>query len=179
MRYQNVFIEAFGYHLPENVVTSLDLEKRIAPLYEKLGYEPGRLEALSGIKERRMWPVGTRPSDVAAVAGQNVLDKIEFDKRKIGAVIHTGVCRDMMEPATAVFVHEKLGLDPHCAVFDISNACLGFVNGIFMAANMIELGQIESALIISGENSAPVYEDTIKKLTAGCSLTAPADMPPV
>ena len=69
-----------------------------------------------------------------------------------------------MEPATAVFVHEKLGLDPHCAVFDISNACLGFVNGMFMAANMIELGQIEAALIISGENSAPVYEDTIAKL---------------
>ena len=34
----------------------------------------------------------------------------------------------------------------------------GFVNGMFMAANMIELGQIEAALIISGENSAPVYE---------------------
>ena len=171
MRYQNVFIEAFGYHLPETVMTSVDIENRLSTLYTKLGYETGRLEMLSGIKERRMWPVGTRPSDVAAVAAENVMGKIDFDKRKIGAVIHTGVCRDMMEPATAVFVHEKLGLDPHCAVFDISNACLGFVNGMFMAANMIELGQIEAALIISGENSAPVYEDTIRKLNQEENMT--------
>lgn len=164
MRYENVFIEAFDYHLPDTVLTSFEIEDRIAGLYDKLGFEKGRLEALSGIKERRMWPLGTRPSDIAAKAGAKVLEKVEVDRRKIGAVIHTGVCRDLMEPATAVFVHEKLKLDPHCAVFDISNACLGFINGMFMAANMIELGQIESALIISGENSAPIYEDTIRVL---------------
>ena len=171
MRYHNVYIEAFGYHLPETILSSEQLEKKIANLYEKLDYSPGRLEALSGIKERRLWPVGTRPSDVAAVAGRSALEKLDFDTRKIGAVIHTGVCRDMMEPATSVFVHESLGLDANCAVFDISNACLGFVNGMFMAANMIELGQIEAALIVSGENAAPVYEDTIKMLNEEQNMT--------
>lgn len=171
MRYQNVFIEAFGYYLPEKVLTSIEIENKLEPLYNKLGYEIGRLESLSGIRERRIWPVGTRPSDVASKAGKRAISKIGFDKRSIGAVIHTGVCRDMMEPATAVFVHETLKLDPSCAVFDISNACLGFVNGMLMAANMIELGQIEAALIISGENSAPVYEDTIRKLNDPTNMT--------
>lgn len=164
MRYNNVFIEALEYQLPENVLTSLEIEQRISSLYDKLGYSPGRLEAISGIKERRYWPVGTKPSSVASEAGKKVLESSGIDPRKIGAVIHTGVCRDLMEPATAVFVHESLKLDPQCAVFDISNACLGFVNGMSVAANMIELGQIEAALIVSGENSAPVYEDTISLL---------------
>ena len=48
--------------------------------------------------------------------------------------------------------------------FDISNACLGFLNGILVASNMIELGQIKTALIVTGENSGPLYHKTIPSL---------------
>jgi len=47
-------------------------------------------------------------------------------------------------------------------VFDISNACLGILTGMITAANMIELGQIKSALLVAGENSRPLLESTIR-----------------
>ena len=51
MRFGKVYIEGLGYHLPENIVTSEEIEKRLAPLYHKLKLPQGRLELMSGIKE--------------------------------------------------------------------------------------------------------------------------------
>ena len=53
MRFENVCIESVAYHLPENVVTSAELEDRLAPLYDRLNLSRGRLEMMSGIRERR------------------------------------------------------------------------------------------------------------------------------
>ena len=47
MRYQNVCIESFGYTLPTEIVTSDQLEARLAPLYERLRLPPGRLELMT------------------------------------------------------------------------------------------------------------------------------------
>ena len=63
--------------------------------------------------------------------------------KELDCLIFTSVSRDMMEPATASFVHSQLGLPDRCLVFDISNACLGFLDGMVMLANMIELGQVK------------------------------------
>ena len=61
MRYQHVCIEALGCTLPPCVVTSAELEARLAPVYERLGLPAGRLELMSGIRERRFFEPGTRP----------------------------------------------------------------------------------------------------------------------
>jgi 3-oxoacyl-[acyl-carrier-protein] synthase-3 len=77
----------------------------------------------------------------------------------------------MMEPATASFVHHSLGLSRDCLVFDISNACLGFLDGMIMLANMIERGQVENGLIVSGETAEELVESTITALVNDTSLT--------
>ena len=58
MNYTRVFIDSFGYELPSNVVTSDDLERRLAPLYDALRIQRGQLEAITGIRERRYWDPG-------------------------------------------------------------------------------------------------------------------------
>ena len=77
----------------------------------------------------------------------------------------------MMEPATASFVHNQLGLPDRCLVFDISNACLGFLDGMIFLANMIELGQIKCGLLVAGETAEDLLESTIDNLVADNSLT--------
>jgi 3-oxoacyl-[acyl-carrier-protein] synthase III len=62
MRYGKVCVEAFGYELPQKVVTSQSLEERLAPVYEKVHRSFGRLELMTGIRERRVWEEGTPPS---------------------------------------------------------------------------------------------------------------------
>lgn len=171
MRFSNVCIEAVGYHLPERVVPSSELEERMAPLYERLKLPAGRLELMSGIRERRFWDPGVFPSEVASRAGENVLKKAGFDRGRIGCLISASVCRDFLEPATASVVHDRLNLSPCAQVFDISNACLGVLNGMIHVAGMIDQGHIEAGLIVAGEHGGPLVENTIRRLLADPEVT--------
>ena len=89
--------------------------------------------------------------------------------RTIDLLAHCAVCHGdpALEPATAAYVHHLLGLGPHAQIFDLSNACLGFVNGIAVAGAMIEGGQVQRALLVSGENGRPLVERTIARLNDG------------
>jgi len=171
MRFNKVCIEALAYHLPEKIVTSDDIEKRLSPIYDRLKLPYGRLELMSGIKERRFFDNDTRPSEVSFLAGEKALNKSRIDKNEIGCLIHASVCRDFLEPATASIVHHKLQLKPEIQVFDISNACLGVLNGMIFVASMIELGQISAGLIVSGENGGPLVESTINELLSRPDIT--------
>ncbi len=90
---------------------------------------------------------------------------------EIDCLFFTGVCRDLIEPATAAFVHRQLGLPEKCLIYDISNACLGFLNGMLTLAGMIELGQIRCGLIVSGETAEDLVESTITALLGDLTLT--------
>ena len=171
MIYKNVKIESFGYEVPPDCVTSSGIEKQLAPLYEKLKLPEGRLELMTGIKQRYFWNRGFKPSDGAILAGQKALASSKIDPSQIGCLIMCSVCRDFLEPATATVVHNKLGLSESAMVFDISNACLGLLTGILTVANMIELGQIEAGMLVAGENSRPLVESTIKTMLEDQSLT--------
>src|SRR4051812_13360963 len=148
MRYQHVCLESLGYALPEEVLTSDEIERRLQPLYSRLRLPEGRLELMSGIKERRLWPYGTRPSEKSIESGRKAIENAAIAPRHIGALIHGSVCRDYLEPATACGVHDALGLPQECLVYDVSNACLGILNGMAQVANMIELGQIRAGLVV-------------------------------
>ena len=171
MSFDKVCIHQFGYELPPNKVSSEELEARLAPVYERLKLPQGRLELMSGIKYRRFWDPGTRPSDGATAAGRKALAASGLDPHAIDCLIFCGVCRDLMEPATASFVHQGLGLGEKCLLFDISNACLGFLDGMLLLANMIESGQVESGLIVSGETAEDLVESTIAALLTDTTLT--------
>ena len=171
MKYQHVSLQAIGYELPPLVLSSSAIEERLAPVYERLKLPAGRLELMSGIRERRLWENGTRPSAAATLAGRKALEKADIKAHEIECLIFTAVSRDMLEPATASFVHAGLGLSEDCLIFDISNACLGFLDGMIMLANMIELGQVSSGLIVAGETAEELLESTIAALLADTGLT--------
>ena len=164
MKFENVCIESLAVALPEEVWSSVQIEERLRPLYERLKLPAGRLELMTGIRERRMWSAGTRPSDASAAAGRAVLAKSAVGAEKIELFIHAAVSRDMLEPATASFAHRKIGLPAAAQIFDVSNACLGFLNALTIAGGLIESGQIRCALVVSGENGRPLVEQTLKTL---------------
>lgn len=170
-QYSNVSLHTFGYQLPPNILRSEDIEVRLGSLYEKLKLPPGRLELMSGIKERRLWDKGTLPSEAAIMAGKDTLQKAAINPDQIDCLFFTSVSRDMMEPATASFVHHGLNLSKDCLIFDISNACLGFLDGMMMLANMIELGQVSNGLVVSGETAENLVESTISSLINDETLT--------
>ncbi len=171
MRYEKVCLESFGYELPEHAVTSLSLEKRLAPIYEELNLNYGRLEMLTGIRERRFWDDEITPSQASMRAAEKAINESGINKDDIGCLLHTSVSRDFLEPATATVVHDSLGLPPAATIFDISNACLGFINGMVTLANMIELGQVKAGIVVGCENSKRLVDTTIDKLLKDRDIT--------
>ena len=164
MRYKKVYLDAFAYELPTIVVTTTELEERLAPLYKTLRIARGQLEEMTGIRERRWWPAGYSLAQGAALAAQKALTKAGLDKNDLDVLIYAGVCRDYFEPATACHVASLIGVKAQALVYDISNACLGTLNGIIDIANRIELGQIRAGMVVSCESARDVNEDTILKL---------------
>jgi acyl-CoA:acyl-CoA alkyltransferase len=171
MQYEQVCVEGVGYTLPEEILSSSEIEDRLTPLYERLRLPSGRLELMTGIRERRLWPVGTLPSDVSIRSGEQLLQKSGIPREKIGALIHASVCRDHLEPATACRVHHALQLPQRSTIYDVSNACLGVLNGMLQIANMIELGQIQAGLVVGTEGSRALLETTITQLNRDTQLT--------
>ena len=164
-------MESLGFVLPNEVVTSEDLEARLEPLYSRLKLPAGRLELMTGIQARRFWAPGVLPGDISILAGRAALEAGECDGTRVGLLIHASVCRDHLEPATSCRVHHALGLPSNCQIYDVSNACLGMLNGMVQAANMIELGQIQAALVVGTEGSRQLVENTIAWMNSNHALT--------
>ncbi len=170
-RFKNVCIEAMAVHFPETEVTSAELEDKLAPMYERLKIPFGTLEKLSGVKSRHLWDRKTMPSEVATVAARAALEQIDFDPNLIGALINCSVSRDYFEPATACMVHRNLGFDERVMAFDITNACIGFSDGMMTVANMIENGSIKAALLTSGETITRIIEANLDKMLKDETIT--------
>lgn len=168
MKFKNVSLIDYAYTEPENFITSEDIENNLSVVYDKLKLPHGRLELQTGIKTRGEWPLLTRPSTIAALSGQKIIKRNGAD---IDLLIHASVCRDFLEPSTASYVHSLLGLKESTQIFDLSNACLGLLNAVVVAAGLIESGLIKNALIVSGENSAPLLKETIEFLNRDQDLT--------
>ncbi|RPH50129.1 MAG: 3-oxoacyl-ACP synthase III [Desulfobacteraceae bacterium] len=164
MLYSKVHIESFGYELAPNVITSEDLERRLEPLYAALNFQKGQLETITGIRERRFWDEGFSMSEGAISAGKKAINNSNIPVENIGMLIYGGVCRENLEPATACAVADGLGLSHGAHIFDISNACLGILNGMIQIANAIELGQIKAGLVVSCESARQIVDSTIERL---------------
>ncbi len=157
--------------IPDEVWSSDQIESQLAPLYERLKLPEGRLALMSGIQERRVWPAGTMPSGPSIQSGLSAMEAAEVDPSQVGCLIHASVCRDFLEPATASRVHHGMGLSSSCWVYDVSNACLGIINGAVQIASLIESGVIKAGVVVGTENSRPLVEATIASLNSDQSLT--------
>jgi acyl-CoA:acyl-CoA alkyltransferase len=165
-RFRNTAVLAVQTADASRVVSSDALDDALADTYRRVGLRPGLLERLAGIRERRWWADGVTFIEGAAMAGAKAMSESGVDPAEIGVMINTSVSRRYLEPSNAVAVHHALGLPRSCQNFDVTNACLGFVNGMELAAAMIDSGLVDHALIVNGEDSQPVQERTIDRLNS-------------
>ncbi len=164
MRFENVTLASIGYALPDCATASSEIEDRLAPVYERLKLPKGRLELMTGIVQRRFWDAATLPSEMSVRSGRAALQAAGVDPHHLGCLIHGSVCRDHLEPATACRVHHELDLPAECMVYDISNACLGLLSGMWQLAALIELGQIKAGLVVGTENGQSLVDTTVRSL---------------
>lgn len=164
MNYTHVCIEALGSQLPSTQLSTASLEQALGPLYARLGIRPGWLETVTGVRSRRVWGAGEDPRAATAQAAQIALDRAGVARSQVDAVVSTSVYKTRLEPSVACDVHGRLGLRSSAMNFDVGNACLGFLSGMTVVANMIELGQIQVGLVVAGEGSREVTQSTLRIL---------------
>src|SRR5262245_31541208 len=144
MRYEHVSIDCVAHVDAPVRLPSSEIVRRLRPGSERLGIPTDvLLEQVAGIRERRLWIPGTTVADAATMAAEKALARSTARLDQVGVLINTSVSRDFVEPSTASVVHGALGLSNDCQNFDVSNACLGFLNGMDIAARMIEHGEID------------------------------------
>ena len=171
MRYEHACVEAVVHRLPPIVVTSDDIERQLGPVYDRLNLPFGRLELMTGIQERRFFDRGTLPGQISVQTANAAVEASGLPRDAFGALIHGSVCRDQMEPATAAGVHAGVGLPDDSLVMDVSNACLGLLNGMCLVADLIELGRIRAGIVVGTEIGRGLVEGTIDSLLKDQTLT--------
>jgi 3-oxoacyl-[acyl-carrier-protein] synthase-3 len=149
-----------------HTLTTKEINERLQPTLDRLGIRTDVLGDIAGIHARRLWDNGVLASDAATMAGRKALEDAGIDATQVGLLVNTSVSRDYLEPSTASIVSGNLGVSDECMTFDVANACLAFINGMDIAARMIERGDIDYALVVDGETANLVYEKTLERMTA-------------
>src|SRR2546425_4280722 len=98
MRYSTVCIESIGYELPKHMVTSAEIEARLAPLYDRLQLPYGRLEMMSGIRERRVWGDGVNPPPPPPPAGRQTPRHARDPRPESQGNLHLPPSPDLLRP---------------------------------------------------------------------------------
>ena len=141
-------ITGWGAYLPEKEVTTSDMNA----LLDTKGYKHvgDIVKHLTGISSRRYVSQKQFPSDLAAEASHRALKNAGIDPKELEVIIFCGVSRDVEEPATANIVREKIGAK-NAYVFDLANACNGFLSAIDVLDSFIASNRCELGLVVAGE----------------------------
>lgn len=175
MTKRRVRIAGCGKYVPETVVKSEELEKR-------LSLPTGWVEMHCGVKERRFAKEGELPSDFAVRAAKAAFESAGCGIDDIDLIIFTSTCRDRAIPSTAAIIQDKLGATKPTATFDLNSVCVSFLVGFDIARMYIENGIYNNVLVVSAElcskvlnfkdkNSAILFGDA----SAAVVLTASSD----
>ena len=158
-------IAAVSYHVPEEVLPSAALEA-------EFGLPPGQVEALTGIRARRIARTA-QPSDLALVAAQRCLAAAGCAAESLDVLIYAGLSRDFVEPATANVLQARLGAR-QAVCFDLTNACLGLLNGMLVADGLIGAGRVRRVLIAAAESGLELLD--MPRPAAAAAARGPLDV---
>ena len=163
-RYANTAVlSVCGVDAP-HVVTSAEIDERLAATYRRVGLRPGLLENLAGITERRWWPRDVGFADAAAMAGAKALAEAGVDPAQVGLLVDTSVSRAHLEPSAAVRRAPRAG--PAADLHELRRRQrLPRVPQRHAAGRDDDRrGRIDYALVVDGEGAREIHEATLDRL---------------
>lgn len=143
-------IAGTGSYLPEKVLTNADLEKMIDTSDEWI-------RTRTGIKERRIVAQGQASSDLAYEASRKAMQAAQVKAEELDMIIVATITPDMIFPATACVLQEKLGAKG-TAAFDLEAACSGFLYGISIGSQFIATGMYDNILVVAAETLSKIID---------------------
>ncbi len=145
-------ISALGTYVPPRVLTNADLEKMVET-------NDQWIVERTGIRERHILEKGLATSDMAVEAAKQCLAERGIEPTEVEAIIVATVTPDMLFPATACLVQDKLGAKGAWG-FDLSAACSGFVYALQMGCKLVESGSHSKVLVIGADTMSSILDYT-------------------
>ena len=140
-----------GY-VPPRVLSNADLEKIVATSDEWI-------RTRTGIRERRKVDAGVASSHLATEAAKAVLAQTKTDPAEIDMIVLASVTPDMMFPATACLVQDRIGAK-NAWGFDLSAACSGFAYALTVGAQFVGSGAHKKVLVIGSDTMTSILDYT-------------------
>ncbi|HWK08279.1 MAG TPA: beta-ketoacyl-ACP synthase III [Puia sp.] len=144
-------ITAIGGYVPEDRLTNADLEKIVDTNDEWI-------RTRTGIEERRILKEpGKATSDLCIPVALEICKKRGISPEEIDCLIVATVTADMLFPATANIVCDKIGAK-NAWGFDLSAACSGFLYALTTGAMYIESGRFKKVVVIGGDKMSSIVD---------------------
>lgn len=145
-------ISALGTYVPPRLLTNADLEKMVDT-------NDQWIQERTGVRERHLVDKGVATSDLCVEAAKKCLAERGISAAEIEVIIVATVTPDMLFPASACLVQDKLGAKGAWG-FDLSAACSGFLFALQVGAKLVESGAQKNALVIGADVMSSIIDYT-------------------
>jgi 3-oxoacyl-[acyl-carrier-protein] synthase-3 len=145
-------IKGVGHYVPSHVVTNQDLSQLMETSHEWIVER-------TGIHERRFVTEGTRTSDLAFEAVQNLFERTGTSTKDIDYIIFATLSPDFYFPGVGPILQHRMGFE-RVPALDIRAQCSGFVYGVSTADALIRSGQAKRILLVCAEVQSTVLDLT-------------------
>ena len=143
-------ISSVGTYVPPRLLTNADLEKMVAT-------NDQWITERTGIRERHIVDKGVATSDLAVKAAEQCLERRGISASEVEVIIVATVTPDMMFPATACLVQDKIGAKGAWG-FDLSAACSGFPYALQKGAKLVESGAHTKVMVIGADVMSSIID---------------------
>jgi 3-oxoacyl-[acyl-carrier-protein] synthase-3 len=145
-------ISSVGTYVPPRLLTNADLEEMVAT-------NDRWITERTGIRERHIVDKGVASSDLGAEAARRCLEKRGVEASEVEAIVVATVTPDMIFPATACLIQEKIGAKGAWG-FDLSAACSGFPYALQVGAKLVESGAHKKVMVVGADVMSSIIDYT-------------------
>lgn len=118
--------------------------------------EMAKIGQATGVRRRRVATNGICTSDLCFEAAAQLMRDLHWTQESVDVLVFVTQTPDYLLPATSCVLHERLGLGPRCAAFDLNLGCSGYVYGLWVV----------SMLIVEGGRALLLAGDTISRIAS-------------
>jgi 3-oxoacyl-[acyl-carrier-protein] synthase-3 len=147
-RLLGVQVVGLGSYAPDLVVRNEDLAA--------LGHDADWILQRTGIRQRRHAPAGMATSDMAVEAAKRTIEQSGLDPQEIDLVLLGTFTPDLLLPATACLVQDRLGL--RAPALDLHAACSSFVFALLTGMQYVASGCSRLVLVIGADCNSRVLD---------------------
>ncbi|WP_424963021.1 3-oxoacyl-ACP synthase III family protein [Ekhidna sp.] len=160
-------IKAIGTYLPHGIISNFDL-------MEKHGIDEYFIKEKIGFESVSRKDSDEDTSDLAVKAIENLLSNAGVSKSDLDCLVLITQNPDLNIPHTSAIVHGKLELPRHCACWDVSLGCSGFVHGLAIAQSFMQMNGLTNGLLVTADPYSKIMdpEDKNTSLLFGDGATA-------